>query len=511
MEFRVNSHTTGSQFLPTVAATTGDGFVVAWSSNKGGSSWDVLGQRYDDSLMPLGDNFVINDYTNDTFFTSIASNDTGEFVASWDGFNAAGTNVEVYGRRYDSAGVPLGGSFQVNSYTTHRQRWSSIALDAAGNFVVVWMSLQQDGWGYGVFGQRYDAAAVPQGGEFVVNTYTRSNERYPAVASHTDGRFVVVWEGSGDSGGYAVWARRYDTLGVAQGLPLRVSEYTTVFTHSGRRNVAMDAQGDFVVAWASFAQDGRSFGVFGRAFDASGTALGGEFAVNVFTTNAQQSPDVSIAPGGRFVVAWWGYDQDGSGAGVFGAALRVRTDLPRRLRVGLPGGVVVREHRRRGPERLRGRGAELHHGRTAGARRRHRGSVRPGRCAGRREPIPRPLLLRPQRLRSRRGTEPLPHADLHRLRGRAAPAAGGGAAADRRRLRPDGPRPAGRQLPGQYAVRPDRRRATRGGGRVAAVAVAPTRWTGPCRCGSTASPWRRWPASTTASAPWTSCGWARSA
>ena len=37
--------------------------------------------------------------------------------------------------------------------------------------------------------------------------------------------------------------------------------------------------------------------------------------MNVFTTNTQHSPDVSIAPGGRFVVAWWGYDQDGSGSG----------------------------------------------------------------------------------------------------------------------------------------------------------------------------------------------------
>jgi hypothetical protein len=42
----------------------------------------------------------------------------------------------------------------VNTYTTFFQRIPSVAADPFGNFVVVWYSFQ-DGWGSGVYGQRY--------------------------------------------------------------------------------------------------------------------------------------------------------------------------------------------------------------------------------------------------------------------------------------------------------------------------------------------------------------------
>ena len=50
----------------------------------------------------------------------------------------------------------------------------SVASDAAGNFVVVWDSADQDGSDVGVFGQRYASSGAPLGPEFRVNTYTTS-------------------------------------------------------------------------------------------------------------------------------------------------------------------------------------------------------------------------------------------------------------------------------------------------------------------------------------------------
>src|SRR5690349_6099926 len=66
---------------------------------------------------------------------------------------------------------PLGPQFQVNTYTSNSQSVPAVAADSAGNFVVTWRSPGQDGSSYGVFGQRYDSAGTPQGGEFQVNTY----------------------------------------------------------------------------------------------------------------------------------------------------------------------------------------------------------------------------------------------------------------------------------------------------------------------------------------------------
>jgi len=43
----------------------------------------------------------------------------------------------------------VGSEFQVNTYTTGAQYFPSVAMDATGNFVVVWTSSGQDGDGPG--------------------------------------------------------------------------------------------------------------------------------------------------------------------------------------------------------------------------------------------------------------------------------------------------------------------------------------------------------------------------
>ena len=65
------------------------------------------------------------------------------------------TGHGVVGRRFDASGVPEGGEFLVNSYTTGDQRGPAVAVGAGGNFVVAWTSFGQDGDSLGVFAQRF--------------------------------------------------------------------------------------------------------------------------------------------------------------------------------------------------------------------------------------------------------------------------------------------------------------------------------------------------------------------
>ncbi len=59
-----------------------------------------------------------------------------------------------------------GSEFQVNTTTISVQREPDVAMDADGNYVVVWESNEQDGSSFGIFAQRYNAAGVAQGPEF---------------------------------------------------------------------------------------------------------------------------------------------------------------------------------------------------------------------------------------------------------------------------------------------------------------------------------------------------------
>src|SRR5687768_8177476 len=55
------------------------------------------------------------------------------------------------------------------------------------------------------------------------------------------------------------------------------------FEFESTRSVAVDHDGDFVVAWTSYGQDGSGGGIFARVFDRVGSPLTDEFQVNQFT------------------------------------------------------------------------------------------------------------------------------------------------------------------------------------------------------------------------------------
>jgi hypothetical protein len=86
-------------------------------------------------------------------------------------------------------------------------------MDADGDFVVAWESAGQDGYALGVFAQRFDAAGVAQGSEFQVNSFTADSQVRPAAAMDADGDFVVAWDSLGQDGSfveYGVFAQRFD-------------------------------------------------------------------------------------------------------------------------------------------------------------------------------------------------------------------------------------------------------------------------------------------------------------
>ena len=237
---------------------------------------------------------------------------------AWDSPGQDGSGWGVFGQRFDSAGAAVGSEFRVNSYTTGHQYWPAVAAAGAGDFVVVWMSgYGQDGSSYGIFGQRFDAAGLPMGGEFQVNSYTTDYQARPAVAIDGSGGFVVVWYSVGQDGSNSgVFGQRYDPAGLRLGSEFRVNSETVGMQMSPA--VTTDGSGRFFVSWSSYRQDGSGFGVFGKRFDSAGSAMQSEFLVNSHTANDQDLSAVAVGASGSVVVVWESNNQDGSGWGVFG-------------------------------------------------------------------------------------------------------------------------------------------------------------------------------------------------
>jgi hypothetical protein len=317
-EFRINSTTSGSQVFPSVASDGAGNFVVVWSSlAQDGDGFGVFGRRYDASGVPRGGEFQVNSYTtNWQMRPAVTSDASGNFVVVWVGQRGGARDYDVFGRCFDALGAAQGAEFQVNSYTTGYHYFPAVAMTTNG-FAVVWTSDGQDGSGYGIFGQRFDASANPQGGEFRVNSYTTGSQILPALAADGDDNFVVLWDGFGPedvSGG--VFGRRFDASGTAVGGEFRVNSYTTGVQFGPRMH--MTSSGAFVVVWVSRHQDGHAHGVFGQRYDNSGLPRGGEFRVNSYTTDYQFGASAATGSNGDFLVVWTSATQDGSLGGMFG-------------------------------------------------------------------------------------------------------------------------------------------------------------------------------------------------
>jgi hypothetical protein len=318
-EFQVNTYADYFQEFPSVAGLAGGGFVVTWDS-RGilSGSTEVYGQRFDSAGNPVGGEFLVNTYSDDNQEnSSVAGLTGGGFVVVWESKDQDGNNYGVYGQRFDSAGDPVGGEFQVNTYTNFRQEHPAVAALAGGAFVVTWDSDLQDGDGDGVYGQVFDSSGDPVGGEFQVNTHSAGYQDNPAVAGLAGGGFVVTWEsGNQDGSGDGVYGQVFDSAADPLGGEFQVNTYTSMSQKQSA--VAALSGGGFVVTWTSFEQDVDGDGVYGQIFDSGGNTVNGEFQVSTYSDDDQQYPSVAALSSGGFVVVWESYGQDGSSEGVFG-------------------------------------------------------------------------------------------------------------------------------------------------------------------------------------------------
>src|SRR5207253_640345 len=142
-----------------------------------------------------------------------------------------------------ASGSAASDEFQVNQFTTFNQQAPSVAMDAQGDFAIAWQSYGQDGSGYGIFVRRYNSAGVALSNEYQVNQFTTGNQWAPTVAMDARGDFVIAWQNRGlYAESHGIFARRYDASGNARADAFQVNQASTF--HQASPSVAMDAQGE---------------------------------------------------------------------------------------------------------------------------------------------------------------------------------------------------------------------------------------------------------------------------
>jgi hypothetical protein len=244
---------------------------------------------------------------------TVATLADGSFAVGW---RSGGTvHVQQAGADGSEAGAQ-------ETYAALGSAWSpSIAALKQGGYVVSWGEIN-DGNVYAVFNGASDAsdARLP----FVVNgdglaASLTTAAPLPHVATLANGNFVVAWDSYANAPlGFTVcdiFFQEYDSAGHALGGPVQAN----IESGGGRYDAAVTAlsDGGFVVAWQSQTGDFEGSGIFGRRFGADGSAVDPrEFEINQMRAGDQTSPDLAALANGGFAAAWVDTPAGGSGVSV---------------------------------------------------------------------------------------------------------------------------------------------------------------------------------------------------
>lgn len=309
-DMQVNLFTAGDEEDPAVGVRADGSFVVVWDASgyQDGDERGIFGRLFDSNGQGVGDELAINEGTiGDQNDAVVAVQSDGSFLVVWESYTSLLTKEELVGRRFDSTGTPLSGDFPINVHTAADQEDVAIGVDASDRFVVVWESDGQDGSYDSIVGRRLASDGSPLGTEFLINTYTLFPQVAPDVAVRDDGSFVVVWTDFWqDPTGYASIGRLYDSSPdpVATTGEFQIDSFPS--SDQAYPSAAFTNDGDFVVVWMSWLQDGSGYGVYRDSFDSTGNKIGTETLVNTTTSGSQEEPKIAIGADSALVV-WTEY------------------------------------------------------------------------------------------------------------------------------------------------------------------------------------------------------------
>jgi hypothetical protein len=250
--FQVNTYTDGLQGAPAIGCAANGTFVIAWESfGQDGNYIGIVARQFLADGSASGAEIPVNDYIlGPQAAPAIGVAADGRFVVVWEGYGDGGDDGDVWARAYSSTGVAGTTEFQVNDAVAQVSEGAAAVAALDDGFVIVWDDYED------VFARRLDAAGAPLGDPFLVNTNkTFGFQGSASVAPTADGGFVIAWEdgyfyGDGyDGAGYGIFARRYDATGAAETAEFQVNSTTTGDQYGAA--VAPAAAGGFVVVWQS--------------------------------------------------------------------------------------------------------------------------------------------------------------------------------------------------------------------------------------------------------------------
>lgn len=192
----------------------------------------------------------------------------------------------------------------------------AIAMDSAGNAIVVW---QQEDDPRDIWANRYDAGSASWGTPVIIDN-TDVSVISPKVGMDDNGNAIAVWAQSDGMNSHEAWANRYDANSgsweTAQMIETDSAGSTQAF------EVAVTPDGDAIAVWRQY-DDGRG-DIWANHYDSSGASWGLPELIEENDAGSARDPHVAAGRSGSVMAVW--VQDDGSTENVWANRFRPESD-----------------------------------------------------------------------------------------------------------------------------------------------------------------------------------------
>lgn len=289
---------------PTVSVFPGGNFIITWIDERN-YFYDIYAARYDCNGVPIGSNFMVNDFVNDgqQFTPVVCTSSSGRFVISWkDGREAHSILYDIFAQIYDQNGTPVGSNIKIqdDENSMYYLTPPSSDMDSSGNFIIAWND-RHIGTNQ-IYAQKYDSLGTIIDSTFQVNTDAGSGHQLnPDITAANGDHFSIVWEDF-RNGNADIYFQGFSSTAIPVGGNFRVNTDSGKSEQSAPR-IGIDSLGNALVVW----QDNREGinQVYGQRCDANYQPVGDNFRINENNPqNGAWFPKIAMNQAGSCIIAW---------------------------------------------------------------------------------------------------------------------------------------------------------------------------------------------------------------
>jgi len=229
-------------------------------------------------------------------------------IAVWcgNGDSTPVVNTGIYGQLLTVSGGRIEDNFFVtdhfgNSIYNYSPR--IISRPGTGNFTVVWED-NSSGW-YELYGRKFDLTGTPLGSSFSISSDSSITYSFHyTIAQDTSGSFMLVWIANKGDKSQMEW-RWYNKNAVAITSVQALTPLDTLFNSGSSISCSCDEENRAVIVWEQNTSQKYVSKIYGQRITADRTPLGSPFKIseNSQSNETEIFPDVVIT-GGRIFTVW---------------------------------------------------------------------------------------------------------------------------------------------------------------------------------------------------------------